>query len=207
MEEMAEKLKIDPVAFRILNDTQVDPEQPERRFSQRSLIECLRTGAEHFGWNARNAEPGKTRDGQWLVGMGVAAAFRNNLVMKSAARIRLDRKGVATVETDMTDIGTGSYTIIAQTAAEMMGVPLDKVVVLLGDSSFPVSAGSGGQFGANNSTAGVYAACVKLREAIAQKLGLNPADIEFADGKVRSGDRSVSLADAARCEGLSFEGG
>jgi xanthine dehydrogenase YagR molybdenum-binding subunit len=89
----------------------------------------------------------------------------------------------------------------------MMGVPLDKVVVLLGDSSFPVSAGSGGQWGANNSTAGVYAACVKLREAIAQKLGFNPADIEFADGKVRSGDRSVPLAEAVGDEGLSCEDG
>ena len=114
--------------------------------------------------------------------MGVAAAFRNNLVTKSAARVRLDDRGIVTVETDMTDIGTGSYTIIAQTAAEMMGVPLDKVVVRLGDSTFPVSAGSGGQWGANNSTAGVYAACVKLREAVAQKLGFNSADAVFADG-------------------------
>ena len=70
------------------------------------------------------------------------------LVMKSAARVRLDNRGIVTVETDMTDIGTGSYTIIAQTAAEMMGVPLDKVVVRLGDSAFPVSCGSGGQWGA-----------------------------------------------------------
>ena len=94
------------------------------------------------------------RDGRWLVGMGMAAAFRNNLLMKSAARVRLDGDGIVTVETDMTDIGTGSYTIIAQTAAEMMGVPLDQVVVRLGDSAFPVSAGSGGQCGANNSTVG-----------------------------------------------------
>jgi xanthine dehydrogenase YagR molybdenum-binding subunit len=172
MDEMAEKLKIDPVTFRILNDTKVDPEKPDRRFSQRRLVECLRTGAARFGWNARSAEPGKTRDGQWLIGIGVAAAFRNNLVMKSAARVRLDRNGVVTVETDMTDIGTGSYTVIAQTAAEMMGVPLEQVVVRLGDSSFPVCAGSGGQWGANSSTAGVYAACVKLREAVAGKLGL-----------------------------------
>ena len=76
--------------------------------------------------------------------MGVAAAFRNNLLMKSAARVRLDSRGIVTVETDMTDIGTGSYTIIAQTAAEMMGVPLDKVVVRLGDSTFPVSAARAG---------------------------------------------------------------
>lgn len=197
MDEMAEKLKIDPVTFRILNDTKVDPEKPDRRFSQRRLIECLRTGADRFGWNARNAEPGKTRDGQWLIGMGVAAAFRNNLVMKSAARIRLDRNGVVTVETDMTDIGTGSYTIIAQTAAEMMGVPLEKVVVRLGDSTFPVSAGSGGQWGANSSTAGVYAACVKLREMIAKKFGFNAADTEFSDGLVRSAGRSLKLGDAA----------
>jgi xanthine dehydrogenase YagR molybdenum-binding subunit len=111
--------------------------------------------------------------------------------------VRLDRNGVVTVETDMTDIGTGSYTIIAQTAAEMMGVPLEKVVVRLGDSSFPVSAGSGGQWGANSSTAGVYAACVKLREAVALQLGYSPTDTGFADGLVRSGGRSAPLSQAA----------
>ncbi len=98
----------------------------------------------------------------------------------------------------MTDIGTGSYTIIGQTAAEMMGVSLDKVVVRLGDSSFPVSCGSGGQWGGNCSTSGVYAACVKLREAVAQKLGLDPAKAEFSDGQVVQGKRSVPLAQAAR---------
>jgi xanthine dehydrogenase YagR molybdenum-binding subunit len=201
IDEMAEKLKIDPVTFRILNDTKVDPEKPDRRFSERRLIECLRTGADRFGWKVRNPQPGKVRsgDGRWLVGLGVAAAFRNNLLMKSAARVRLDRNGVVTVETDMTDIGTGSYTIIAQTAAEMMGVGLDKVVVRLGDSDFPISAGSGGQFGGNCSTAGVYAACVKLREAVAEKLGVG-SDAEFSDGLVRArsaGGRSLPLAQAA----------
>ncbi|HAZ77581.1 MAG TPA: xanthine dehydrogenase, partial [Enterobacteriaceae bacterium] len=91
----------------------------------------------------------------------------------------------------------GSYTIIAQTAAEMMGVPLSNVVVKLGDSTFPVSAGSGGQWGGNSSTAGVYAACVKLREAVAAKLGLDAATAEFADGSVRAGGRSMSLRQAA----------
>jgi len=205
MDEMAEKLGLDPIEFRILNDTQVDPEKPERRFSQRNLVGCLRLGAERFGWNKRNARPGQVRDGRWLVGLGVAAGFRNNLLMKSGARVRLDRKGVVTVETDMTDIGTGTYTIIAQTAAEMMGVGLDKVVVRLGDSAFPVSAGSGGQWGANNSTAGVYAACVKLREAVAQRLGFNSADVVFADDAVRSGNRSAPLADVARDGDLAAE--
>ncbi|MDB5945718.1 MAG: xanthine dehydrogenase, molybdenum binding subunit apoprotein [Ramlibacter sp.] len=221
MDELAEKLAIDPVELRIRNDTQVVPdhsaeqskEDPQGRksegaqndakaagqpFSQRQLVECLRLGADRFGWSKRNARPAQTRDGRWLVGMGVASAYRGAPVTKSAARVRLDRRGIVTVETDMTDIGTGSYTIIAQTAAEMMGVPLGSVFVRLGDSNFPVSSGSGGQFGAASSTAGVYAACVKLREAVVSKLGFNPADASFADGQVRSGGRSVSLAEVAR---------
>ena len=197
MDEMAEKLGLDPIAFRVLNDTQVDPEKPKRPFSMRRLNECFKVGAERFGWDRRTARPSQARDGRWLVGMGVAAAFRNNLVMKSAARVRLDAQGTVTVETDMTDIGTGSFTIIAQTAAEMLGVGLDKVVVRLGDSRFPVSAGSGGQWGANSSTAGVYAACVKLREAVAQKLGINSTEAVFAGGEVRAGNRSMPLASAA----------
>jgi xanthine dehydrogenase YagR molybdenum-binding subunit len=205
IDEMAEKLGLDPIDFRIRNDTQVDPEKPKRPFSQRRLTECLHTGAERFGWSKRNPLPGKTREGRWLVGMGVAAAFRNNLVMKSAARVRLDGRGIVTVETDMTDIGTGTYTIIAQTVAEMMGVALDKVVVRLGDSAFPVSAGSGGQWGANSSTSGVYAACVKLRESVLQKLGFNSADAVFADGQVRVGNRGVALAEAAGESGIVAE--
>jgi xanthine dehydrogenase YagR molybdenum-binding subunit len=198
IDEMAEKLGMDPVELRIRNDTQVDPAKPERRFSERRLIECLRQGADTFGWRARNAKPAQVRDGQWLVGMGVAAAFRNNINMKSAARVRLDRTGKVTVETDMTDIGTGTYTIIAQTAAEMLGVPIGQIEVRLGDSSFPVSAGSGGQWGANSATAGVYAACDKLRALVARKLGFNTAHVAFAGGKVTSGNRSVKLADAAQ---------
>ncbi|KQO60071.1 xanthine dehydrogenase [Methylobacterium sp. Leaf86] len=205
MDEMAERIGIDPVEFRIRNDTQVDPEKPERRFSQRSLVECLRQGAAKFGWDKRIAKPGQVHEGRWLVGMGVASAFRNNINVKSGARVRLDDRGVVTVETDMTDIGTGSYTIIGQTAAEMMGLTLDKVVVRLGDSAFPVSSGSGGQFGANSSTSGVYAACVKLREAVARALGVNSDDAVFADGYVRSGNRSVPLADAAKAGELVAE--
>jgi xanthine dehydrogenase YagR molybdenum-binding subunit len=207
MDEMAEKLQLDPIEFHVLNDTQVDPEKPSRPFSKRQLVECLRQGAEHFDWSKRNPKPGQVRDGSWLVGLGMAAGFRNNQLIKSAARVSLDGNGVVTVTTDMTDIGTGSYTIIAQTAAEMIGVPIEKVVVLLGDSNFPVSCGSGGQFGANNSTSGVYAACMKLREAIAQKLGFNPADTQFADGQVCSGDHCVSLAEAAGDAVLSAEDG
>ena len=197
MDEMAELLGLDPVEFRKLNDTQVDPEHPDRPYSQRRLIECMEIGAERFGWHKRSVQPGNVRDGRWMIGRGMAAAFRNNLLTKSGARVRLDHDGKVTVETDMTDIGTGSYTIIAQTAAEMMGVPLNSVTVRLGNSAFPVSSGSGGQFGANNSTSGVYAACSKLRDAVAQKLGFNSLDIAFTEGMVSSGNRSTPLATAA----------
>ncbi|WP_250495091.1 aldehyde oxidoreductase molybdenum-binding subunit PaoC [Caballeronia sp. GAWG1-1] len=197
MDEMAEKLAIDPVQFRVQNDTQVDPENPQRTFSARELVQCLRTGAERFGWSAREARPGMKREGRWLIGMGMAAAIRGAPVVKSAARVRLDRDGVVTVETDMTDVGTGSYTIIAQTAAEMMGVEIDKVVVRLGDSRFPESPGSGGQWGAASSTAGVYAACMKLREAVLERIGFEGSVAEFAGGRVRAEGRAVSLAEAA----------
>jgi xanthine dehydrogenase YagR molybdenum-binding subunit len=226
MDEMAEKLRMDPVEFRIKNDTQVVPDYPGKPassdpqskkpgqkekpdtnppFSKRQLVECFQEGAKRFGWDKRNPTPGQVRDGRWLIGMGVASAFRDNLVMKSAARVRLDRRGNVTVETDMTDIGTGSYTIIAQTAAEMMGVPLEKVTVRLGDSSFPVSSGSGGQFGGNSSTSGVYAACMKLRETVAQKAGFSASDAVFAGGQISSGSRSVPLADVARDQDLIAE--
>lgn len=205
MDEMAEKLGIDPIEFRIINDTQVDPENPERPYSQRQLNECLRTGAKKFGWNEREAKPAQQRDGRWLKGIGVAAGYRSNLTAMSGARVHLDKNGVVTVETDMTDIGTGSYTVIGQTAAEMMGVPLEKVVVKLGDSKFPVSAGSGGQWGANSSTAGVYAACMKLRQNVAEKLGLDAAAATFANGNVTVGNRSIPLADAAKTGELVAE--
>ncbi|MCS0495715.1 xanthine dehydrogenase family protein molybdopterin-binding subunit [Ancylobacter sp. MQZ15Z-1] len=197
MDEMAEKLGMDPVEFRVRNDTQVDPEHPQRPFSSRPFVECLRLGAERFGWSRRDPRPARVREGNWLVGMGMAAAFRNNLLMKSGARVRLAGDGSLTVETDMTDIGTGSYTIIAQTAAEMTGLPIEKIAVHLGDSDYPVSAGSGGQFGANNATSGVFAACAKLREEVARRLGFNSEEAEFAGGQVRVGNRSVPIGEAA----------
>nr|WP_309785077.1 MULTISPECIES: molybdopterin cofactor-binding domain-containing protein [unclassified Caballeronia] len=165
----------------------------------------MRTGAERFGWTSRGKQPGAVRDGQWVVGMGVAAAFRNNQVTKSGARVRVDGAGIVTVETDMTDIGTGSYTIIAQTAAEMMGVPIERVIVRLGDSNFPVSSESGGQWGANSSTAGVYAACVSLREAIALKAGFDSGVARFENGSVHANDRSMPIGAMAGANGIVAE--
>jgi len=205
MDEMAEKLGMDPVQFRIINDTQVDPEDPKRPFSQRQLVQCLQTGAEQFGWARRQARPGQVREGEWLLGMGVAGAMRSAGVSPSAARVTLDREGGITVACDMTDVGTGSYTILAQTAAEMMGVRLSRVGVRMGDSDLPTTPGSGGQIGAASATSGVYAACVKLREAVAVALGFNAGDAIFADGFVQAGNRRVPLGQAAAAKDLVAE--
>ncbi len=207
MDELAEKLGMDPVALRILNDTQVVPsDKPEETpFSTRELVQCLRTGADRFGWKMRDPKPGTKRDGQWLVGMGMASAIRGAPIMPAGARVTLDAKGMVTVESNMTDMGTGSYTIIGQTAAEMMGVPLDRVIVKLADTRFPDAFGGGGQAGAATATAGVYAACVKLREAVATALGFNSGDVEFTDGEVRAGNRRVSLAGAAKAGPITAE--
>ncbi len=205
MDEMAEKLGIDPVQFRIINDTELDPENPDRPFSSRQLVKCLQVGASRFGWDKRGGKPAERRDGDWILGMGVAAGIRNNLLIKSAARVRLNSEGFVTVEMDMTDIGTGTYTIVAQTAAEMMGVEMHQVEVRLGDSSFPATVGSGGQGGANNSTSAVYAACLKLRETVALRLGLDPSSARFRRGRVFAGERSIKLGNAAKDHDLIVE--
>jgi xanthine dehydrogenase YagR molybdenum-binding subunit len=197
MDELAEKLSMDPVELRILNDAAgTVPGDPKTRISDRHLVRCLREGAERFGWSKRNATPRQSREGRWLMGMGVAAGYRAGPTATSAARVRLSADGRVTIETDMTDIGTGSYTIIAQTAAETMGLPLESVTVKLGDSRFPVSSGSGGQWGAASSTAGVYAACVNLRRMIGEKLDFDADAATFEGGQATLNDRSWRIADA-----------
>ena len=138
IDEMAQKLKLDPVEFRVLNDTQQDPEKPDASVfhAQARRMPAHRRGEVRLEPAQRAARQGARRRAG-SSGMGVATAYRGAPVLNSAARVRLDAQGVVTVETDMTDIGTGSYTIIQQTAAEMMGVPLERVVVKLGDSAFP----------------------------------------------------------------------
>ncbi|WP_404336892.1 aldehyde oxidoreductase molybdenum-binding subunit PaoC [Sphingomonas sp. MMS12-HWE2-04] len=226
MDELAEKLGMDPVELRILNDTQTVPDDPGRGagtdpqaasgsqgpgkpagrpFSIRQLVPCLRRGAERFGWHERSPKPGSRREGRWLIGMGMASAIRGAPIIPAGARVTLDGKGIVTVESNMTDMGTGSYTIIGQTVAEMMGLPLDRVVVKLADSDFPEAFGGGGQGGAASATAGAYAACVKLREAAAAKLGFNSADATFADGQIHAGNRRVALAEAAKDGPLTAE--
>ena len=189
MDELAQEIGIDPVELIRRNDPDRDPEK-KVPYSSRALTRCLDEGARRFGWATRE----KRRDGEWMIGHGVASAARSNLLAKSAAKVRIGRDGHATVESAMTDIGTGSYTILAQIAGEMLGLPLNRVRVRLGDTDFPPAAGSGGTFGAASSGSAVYLACELLREKLARAMGVDADAMTLKDGRVTADGRSIELA-------------
>jgi xanthine dehydrogenase YagR molybdenum-binding subunit len=194
MDELAEKLNLDPIELRVRNEP---PEDPEKHipYSSRHLIPCFREGARRFGWDKRNPRPSQVRDGNWLVGLGVATATRGNPLLLSKANVRLDPNGVATVRMAMTDIGTGTYTILTQIAAEMLSLPPDRIRVELGDTNFPQASGSGGSFGAASSGSALFDACTALREKLAHAAGMDPATARFANGRIEADGRSKSLID------------
>ncbi|MGC5779083.1 molybdopterin cofactor-binding domain-containing protein [Methylobacterium sp. NFXW15] len=204
MDELAERLNIDPVELRIRNEPQEDPEK-KVPFSTRRLVDCMKEGAARFEWDKRG-KPGATRDGQWLIGLGMSAAARQNPLKPSAASVRLGPDGVLTVRMAMTDLGTGTYTILTQIGGEMMGLPPEKVRVELGDTNFPKSAGSGGSFGAASAGSALYVACDNLRQALVAKSGLDAGEAQFAHGAVSAGGRSVPFTDLVGSEGLEAKG-
>src|ERR1700732_2654643 len=182
MAELADALALDPVELRLRNDTQTDPEQ-NRPFASRHLAEALRAGAARFGWDKRVAKPASVRDGRWLVGLRVASAIRGDILKSASARARMESDGRLTVELAMTDIGTGTYTILTQIAAETMELPVDRVTVRLGDTNFPPTDGSGGSWGAATSGAAVLAACSKLKAELGSGImeaegSVTPAELD-----------------------------
>ena len=193
MDELAEKLGMDPIDLRVKNDPEEDPEK-NIPYSTRQLTRCLREGAEAFGWESLT-KPGARREGEWLIGTGVAAASRSNKLMQSEARVSLTPSGTAIVETDMTDIGTGTYTILGQIAGELLGLPLDQVDVRLGDNALPPGAGSGGSWGAGSSGTSVYLAAEKLREKLCDALKCEGHELTLKDGYATAGNRRVPLKD------------
>jgi xanthine dehydrogenase YagR molybdenum-binding subunit len=170
MDELAHALNMDPIELRIRNEPAVDPER-NVPYSERRVVECLREGARRFKWERRQQQPGTLPDGRWLVGFGVAAAIRVHPQAPAKARVRLAPDGTCIVLSDMTDIGTGTYTVLAQVAAERLGLPVDQVRVELGRSDLPASWGSGGSWGASSSAVAVYRACEALREKLQAATG------------------------------------
>lgn len=204
LDELAEKLNLDPIELRVRNEPSMDPEK-HIPYSSRHLIASMQEGARRFGWDKRNVKPGQVRDGRWLVGMGMAAATRGNPLRLSRANVRLDPGGNATVRMAMTDIGTGTYTILAQIAAEMLGLPIERVRVELGDTDLPEAPGSGGSWGAGSSGSALFEACSALREKLAQAAGMDPATARFADGSIAFGEQSRKLTDLVGA-GMDAEG-
>ncbi|KAA6212464.1 xanthine dehydrogenase family protein molybdopterin-binding subunit [Streptomyces albofaciens JCM 4342] len=206
MDELADALGMDPVELRIRNEPAVDPERGVP-YSDRHLVDCLREGARRFGWEHRPAAPASVREGRWLVGYGMSAAIRGHFQGPTAVRVRLEADGTAVVRTDMTDIGTGTYTVLTQVAADGLGLPPDGVRIQLGRSGYPRSWGSGGSWGAANSCTAADRACAALRTRLLDAArsdpdsplyGLPPADAVFTGGHVRVGDASEPLGALVR---------
>ena len=201
MDELAEQLGLNPLELRRRNEPEVDP-LSGKRFSTRELMACYSEGARRFGWPDQLPAPGSRREGEWLIGIGMAASLRGNFTVGAQARVRLEADGRAVVECDMTDIGTGTYTILAQTAGEMLGLPLDRVEVRLGDTDLPPTAGSGGSFGAGSSASAVALACEDILVELGRRMNAAPDELVLKDGRVRVEGRETPLADLVRGEAI-----
>ncbi|MEG8014211.1 xanthine dehydrogenase family protein molybdopterin-binding subunit [Sphingomonas sp. 22R3R2A-7] len=193
MDELAEKLGIDPIELRKRNDPRIDPEK-DVPYSSRNLTRALDEGAARFGWDKRQ-KAGTRREGEWLIGMGVASAVRGNMMMESSAKVEIHPDGTATVSSAMTDIGTGSYTILAQIASEILGIPVANITMSLGDTNDPPAAGSGGSWGAASSGTAVYLACEMLRGKLAKAMDVDEDGLTLKDGNAIGDNRSTPIGE------------
>ncbi|MFD6496220.1 xanthine dehydrogenase family protein molybdopterin-binding subunit [Streptomyces sp. NPDC060188] len=175
MDELAVALGMDPVVLRIANEPDTEPASGNP-FSSRHLVECLRDGAERFGWSRRDPRPGSRSDGALLLGSGVAAATYPVLVSPSTAVARALPDGTFSVRINATDIGTGARTVLAQVAADALGVPLDRVGAEIGSSDLPSAPLAGGSSGTASWGWAVHEACTRLRASLAERSGLLPAE-------------------------------
>ncbi len=213
MDELAVALKIDPMELRLrcYSDRDQNADQP---YSSKSLRACYRQGAEAFGWDKRSPEPRSMRDGSDLVGFGMATGVWDAMQMPIAVRIVLSANGHAEVSCATSDIGTGTYTIMAQVAAQMLGLPLDSVSIRLGDSTLPESPVEGGSWIAASVSNGIARTAGAVRDELlllARKMpdsplaDARPDEVVLTDGKLacrRDRSRAVSMIDAMRHGGV-----
>ena len=206
MDELAVALKLDPMELRLrcYSDRDQNGDLP---YTSKQLRECYRQGAEAFGWDKRNSQPRSMRDGSELVGWGMATGVWEALQMPTAARIVLTANGHAEVSCAASDIGTGTYTIMAQVAADVLGLPLENIGVKLGDSTLPQAPVEGGSWTAASAAHAVVSTAEEIRKellALAKAMKNSPladaklGDVVLADGKIvskRDASRAVSMAD------------
>jgi xanthine dehydrogenase YagR molybdenum-binding subunit len=194
MDELAYALKLDPLELRLRNYADKEPESG-KPFSSKSLRQCYASAADRFGWSKRSHEPRSMRDGDKLIGWGMATATYPANRMPAKALVRVMPDGSAVVQCGTQDIGTGTYTIIAQVAADALGISPDRIKVEIGDSSLPAAPVSGGSMTAASVTPAVQAAAAQARDqliamAIADDAsplhGSLGSDVDTADGWVQS---------------------
>jgi len=207
MDELAVALKIDPLELRLRTYSDRD-QNDDLPYSSKQLRECYRQGAEAFGWEKRNPAPRAMRDGKDLVGWGMATGVWEALQMPVAVRIVLTANGHAEVACAASDIGTGTYTIMAQVAADKLGLPIENITVKLGDSSLPQAPVEGGSWMAASTAHAVAATADEIRAALlkfAQAMdgsplaGLKVDDVALSNGKIvskKDASRAVSISDA-----------
>jgi xanthine dehydrogenase YagR molybdenum-binding subunit len=213
MDELAYACRVDPVEIRLLNDTDVDP-YSGRPFSTRAMRKCLTEGAARFGWEKRTPEPRSMRDGHYLIGQGVASAIYTHWRWPAKARVTLSRDGTALVEAGTQEIGTGTYTVMQQVAADTLGLPFEKVSVRIGDTRLPYSHGSIGSSTMSNAGASIMLAAKAARDkAVALAIngkhapfaGATPYDVVISGGTLTLAGRSghVTYSDLLARHGLS----
>jgi xanthine dehydrogenase YagR molybdenum-binding subunit len=209
MDELAVALKLDPLElrYRVYSDRDQNSDVP---YSSKQLRECYRQGADAFGWNRRNPAPRSMRDGRELVGWGMATGVWDAWQTLATARIVLTSNGHAEVACGTSDIGTGTYTIMAQVTADMLGLALDNVTVRLGDSTLPQSPVEGGSWIAVSVSHAIAAAADEVRKELLRLAktipdsplrDLKTDDVALLDGRLaskREAQRSISIADAMR---------
>jgi xanthine dehydrogenase YagR molybdenum-binding subunit len=213
MDELAVALKLDPLELRLRCYSDRD-QNTDRPYSSKSLRDCYRQGADAFGWDKRSPEPRSMRDGSELVGWGMATGIWEALQVPIAVRIVLSANGHAEVACATSDIGTGTYTIMTQVAADMLGLPLDSVTIKLGDSTLPQSPVEGGSFIAASVANGIATTSGAVRRELlrlAKQMPNSPLadaapdEVALADGKLvikLDASRAVSIADAMRHAGV-----
>ena len=213
MDELAVALNLDPVELRLRCYSDRD-QHTDRPYSSKNLRDCYRQGADAFGWDKRSPEPRSMRDGGELVGWGMASGVWEALQVPITVRIVLTANGHAEVSCATSDIGTGTYTIMAQVAAEMLGLPLDSVTIKLGDSTLPQSPVEGGSWIAASVSNGIAATAATVRNELlrlARQMPNSPLadstpdEVALVDGKLvskRDPARAVSIADAMRHGGI-----
>jgi xanthine dehydrogenase YagR molybdenum-binding subunit len=213
MDELAYKLRMDPLEFRRLNYADKNP-LDDKPYSTKELSQCYDKGAARFGWKDRPVEPRSMRDGEELVGWGMATGMWDSLVMVARVSAVFHADGRLVVSSAASDIGTGTYTVMSMIAAEAMGIPMERVSFQLGDSTLPFAPIEGGSSHVATVGSGVHGACDKLRKHLVKLAKAMPnsplakartQDLEFTDGAVQLRKRpetAVQLRDVLAAAGV-----